>query len=105
MAAWFVVMLYRLHKATLLQEEAYDLNFIARRTKRRFHCPNPLVLSVEGLYRNRQPHEFACFVNGDCRHDFRQDADPSLHKSREPRAMPMPKVMRDDNFYGLPNCL
>ena len=44
-------------------------------------------------------------MSGDCGRNFRQGADPGLHKSAEPRAMPVSQVMRDNDFDGLPNCL
>jgi hypothetical protein len=68
------------------------------RIKRRFYRLNLLVFSVEGLYRDGQLHKLAALVKGDGGRNFWQRGDPGLHKSREPHAMPLPKMIRDDQF-------
>jgi hypothetical protein len=73
--------------------------------KRRFHRHDFPVVSVNSLHRYRQFHELACLVNGCCGDDFRQGADPRLHKSAETRLVAVAKVRRDNDFDRLPHGL
>ncbi len=86
------------HSAALGNSSVRSTGRFARRMKRRFHRHDFLVVSVKSLHRYRQLHELACLVNGDGGDDFRQGADPRLHKSAETGPVAIAKVRRDNDF-------